>query len=138
MNTYTKTNWQDADSTATPINAANLNHMESGIEAVTDEVKNNSMRLVYVDGTDAQSVDSCTDAHTIYNVYINSGVVTTARALVICLNTQSKLVQYAFTYSEFIIFRSKSNGVWSAWDYIPTRSKVLELIDERLSAIISS
>jgi len=39
MDAYELINWQNADSTATPVNAENLNHMEQGIEAVTNAVK---------------------------------------------------------------------------------------------------
>ena len=35
---YTKTNWQDSPSTATPLNATNLNHMESGIADAHKEI----------------------------------------------------------------------------------------------------
>lgn len=36
LNEYVPTHWEDADSTASPINAASLNKIEGGIEAVTD------------------------------------------------------------------------------------------------------
>ncbi len=36
MNAYEKINWQDADSTATPLNAENLNHMDNQLDALTD------------------------------------------------------------------------------------------------------
>ncbi len=36
MNAYEKINWQDADSTATPLDAENLNHMDNQLEALTD------------------------------------------------------------------------------------------------------
>ena len=35
---YTRVGWQDAPSTDTPINAANLNHMDNGILALSEEV----------------------------------------------------------------------------------------------------
>ena len=37
---YERINWEDADSTATPLNADNLNHMEDGIAAATQGVQN--------------------------------------------------------------------------------------------------
>lgn len=36
---YERINWEDADSTATPLNADNLNHMEDGIAAATQGVQ---------------------------------------------------------------------------------------------------
>lgn len=39
LNTYQRTTWEDADSTATPIDAQNLNHIEDGIYNVTEKVK---------------------------------------------------------------------------------------------------
>ncbi len=36
MNKYTRMNWENTPSTATPLNADNLNHMDEGIEQVTD------------------------------------------------------------------------------------------------------
>lgn len=38
MNKYTRMNWENTPSTATPLNADNLNHMDEGIEQVTDGV----------------------------------------------------------------------------------------------------
>lgn len=38
LQNYSKTNWENAPGTATPLNATNLNHLESGIKAVTDAV----------------------------------------------------------------------------------------------------
>lgn len=35
---YTRVGWQDAPSTETPIDAANLNHMDNGILALSEEV----------------------------------------------------------------------------------------------------
>ena len=35
---YTRVGWQDAPSTDTPIDAANLNHMDNGILALSQEV----------------------------------------------------------------------------------------------------
>lgn len=35
---YTRVGWQDAPSTDTPIDAANLNHMDNGILALSEEV----------------------------------------------------------------------------------------------------
>lgn len=39
LNEYTRVNWQDADSTATPINAENLNNMDAQIEAATNAIR---------------------------------------------------------------------------------------------------
>ena len=36
MNKYTRMNWENTPSTATPLNADNLNHMDEGIEQVTN------------------------------------------------------------------------------------------------------
>lgn len=36
MNKYTRTNWENTPSTATPLTADNLNHMDEGIERATD------------------------------------------------------------------------------------------------------
>ena len=38
LQNYSKTTWENTPSTATPLNAANLNHIEAGIKAVTDAV----------------------------------------------------------------------------------------------------
>lgn len=38
LQNYSKTTWENTPSTATPLNAANLNHVEAGIKAVTDAV----------------------------------------------------------------------------------------------------
>ena len=38
MNKYTRMNWENAPSTATPLTADNLNHMDEGIEQATDGV----------------------------------------------------------------------------------------------------
>ena len=38
MNKYTRMNWENTPSTATPLNADNLNHMDEGIEQATDGV----------------------------------------------------------------------------------------------------
>lgn len=38
MNKYTRMNWENTPSTATPLTADNLNHMDEGIERVTDGV----------------------------------------------------------------------------------------------------
>lgn len=38
MNKYTRMNWENTPSTATPLTAENLNHMDEGIEQVTDGV----------------------------------------------------------------------------------------------------
>lgn len=38
MEKYNRINWQDSPSTATPLDAENLNKMDAGIEAVTDAV----------------------------------------------------------------------------------------------------
>lgn len=38
LQNYSKTKWENTPSTATPLNAANLNHVEAGIKAVTDAV----------------------------------------------------------------------------------------------------
>lgn len=38
LQNYSKTTWENTPSTATPLNAANLNNMENGIKAVTDAV----------------------------------------------------------------------------------------------------
>ena len=43
---YQKTNWQDAPSTETPINATNLNRMESGIESASKNIDNVSAAFV--------------------------------------------------------------------------------------------
>lgn len=37
---YTRVGWQDAPSTDTPIDAANLNHMDNGILAISEELDN--------------------------------------------------------------------------------------------------
>lgn len=39
---YTKTNWQDLPDTTTPINATNLNHMETGIKDNDDKLLGNA------------------------------------------------------------------------------------------------
>lgn len=39
LENYTPTHWEDADSTETPINAANLNHIEDGIAAATAAIR---------------------------------------------------------------------------------------------------
>lgn len=36
MNKYTRINWENTPSTATPLTADNLNHMDEGIEWATD------------------------------------------------------------------------------------------------------
>ena len=36
MNKYTRMNWENTPSTATPLTADNLNHMDEGIERATD------------------------------------------------------------------------------------------------------
>lgn len=36
MNKYTRMNWENTPSTATPLTADNLNHMDEGIEQATD------------------------------------------------------------------------------------------------------
>ena len=38
MNKYTRMNWENTPSTATPLTADNLNHMDEGIERATDGV----------------------------------------------------------------------------------------------------
>jgi len=38
LNKYTRMNWENTPSTATPLNADNLNHMDEGIEQATDGV----------------------------------------------------------------------------------------------------
>ena len=38
LQNYSKTTWENTPSTATPLSAANLNHIEAGIKAVTDAV----------------------------------------------------------------------------------------------------
>lgn len=38
MNKYTRINWENTPSTATPLTADNLNHMDEGIEQATDGV----------------------------------------------------------------------------------------------------
>ena len=42
---YTKTNWQDAPSTATPITAAQLNRMEKGIEDCSGQGNANELAI---------------------------------------------------------------------------------------------
>lgn len=39
LSEYSRVNWQDSDSTATPINAENLNHMDAQIEAATNAIR---------------------------------------------------------------------------------------------------
>lgn len=38
-NSYVPTHWEDAGSTASPLNAANLNHIEDGVAAATEAVQ---------------------------------------------------------------------------------------------------
>lgn len=50
--TYSLVNWQDAPSTATPIDAANLAHMDAGIAAATTQINTNTTAIAgKVDGT---------------------------------------------------------------------------------------
>ena len=42
---YTKTNWQDSPSTATPITAAQLNRMEKGIEDCSGQGNTNELAI---------------------------------------------------------------------------------------------
>lgn len=70
---YTKTNWEDAPSTATPLNAANLNHIEEGIFNNSNDITDINKSLlncerVYALGavTSVNSLISYKDKGTIY------------------------------------------------------------------------
>ena len=76
------------------------------------------------------SVDDCTEKNTVYKVWFSSGVVANSTSHVICVHSENKLMQYAFTRSGFILFRGlAAGGEWTAWDYIPTRGNVAEMIN---------
>lgn len=63
LGNYTPTHWEDADSTETPINAANLNNIENGIEALTAAVQalEQTLQTIPAKATAAQ-VESETDS----------------------------------------------------------------------------
>lgn len=58
---YTRVGWQDAPSVDTPIDAANLNHMDNGILALSEEVDTElpliQERLSAVEGSDSEIED---------------------------------------------------------------------------------
>lgn len=59
---YTKTNWQDAPSTATPITAAQLNRMEKGIEDCSGQ--GNANELAIAANAEAISTIQMAGSHT--------------------------------------------------------------------------
>ena len=58
---YTRVGWQDAPSTDTPIDAANLNHMDNGILALSEEL---DTELPLIQEQTEHAVDSARDAQT--------------------------------------------------------------------------
>ena len=92
-------------------------------------------------GSSIPAVDSCTDSDTIYKVWVASGVVSSAYMTVICVHSETKLIQYAFSRSGHIIFRSATasnnviSGAWSDWEYLPPMSDVSSAIS---SAVLNS
>jgi len=124
MNGYTKTAWIDNSTPA--INAENLNHIEQGIKDVTDEVINGTLHIVDVPYTAENNADSCTDANTIYRVYVNSGVVTTGYLLLICsAPIGNTIAQYGFSKDGYIISRTFNGSTWSAWTFVPHYARMV-------------
>ena len=109
MNEYVKTEWVDND--APPLSAANLNHIESGIEAVTNAViAQNNVEIIHTN-----TLDSATKMGVVYLAIVMEEV-----SAVICSNSSTRLTQYAFTPS-FLLTRyapataGHQSGAWSAW-----------------------
>lgn len=57
---YTKTNWQDLPSTSTPVNATNLNKMETGIEDAHKLVSNGILATITGNNVSLTSTDTLT------------------------------------------------------------------------------
>lgn len=86
------------------------------------------MRFVNVPND--ESVDDCTEKNTLYQVKFASGIVATSTSHVICVHSENKLMQYAFTRGGYILFRGKpTGGDWTDWDYLTTRGKVADMIN---------
>lgn len=87
LENYTPTHWEDADSTETPINAANLNNIENGIVALTAAVQalERTLQTIPAKATAAQVTNE-----------VDSGYVTPAQA--------SEIVENAFILNERLKF----------------------------------
>jgi hypothetical protein len=68
---YTRINWQDKPSTATPISATNLNKMDKGIDDcdnAIEQLNDNLVNFVAMDGG-SFSIDTYTRIEAVTNIY---------------------------------------------------------------------
>lgn len=144
MNRYTKTEWRNGQAPA--LNAENLNHIENGLEAVTNEVIEKRVKTSFAHITFSESydddgvyIDEATDFKTryVYKTANNVGI-----GILICSSVESginlnSVCQIRFLYTGDISYRTgsaKVNGVrtWSDWKPITAdkASAVLEITEE--------
>ena len=117
-----------------------LNPVASGLiyDALQSQNAEINKKMKFEDCTvTGKTADECIDEGTLYKIKLTTGIVTNNSACsMICVDSITKLMQYAFTRGGYIVFRSVSatNGVptsgesWTSWDYLPTYSKVFDMI----------
>lgn len=105
-----------------------LNPVASG--TIYDYLQDNyilkSGGMQFIDATNPNSgissIDDCTAINAIYKINFASGIVATSSSYVMCVRSENKYIQYAFTRTGMILFRSKdatAGSTWSDdWDYI--------------------
>lgn len=113
MNSYAKTTWVDNDIPA--LDAQNLNHIEDGIYAVTEEVRARGSSVKYKEDV---ALDRCTDADTVYNAAVDS-----KPARVFCVKGQTNWAQYAFTPAGLYMricpaTSGNQSGAWQGWQKV--------------------
>lgn len=84
-----------------------------------------------------KTADECIDGSTLYKIKLTTGIVSdNTTSILICVPSELKLVQYAFTRGGSIAYRSVaashnipvSGESWTSWSYIPTYQKVVDMI----------
>lgn len=105
---YTKINWQDVPSTSTPINAANLNHMDDGIasatslaESVNDDVADIEESLEYKrrEGKEFSfaSIDGGIVVDSMYGMLSQNNITTpNAPAEILSVGSDDNLISYPY------------------------------------------
>ena len=116
MEAYQKINFEDSPSSTTPLSAANLNHMDDGIAAVTEAATNLESGKLTVKPIPEGGYDDCTESNTLYYGYAGGYYVYVLQVMATGSPNQT---QYKLRADNALIecrTRHYSNGAWGAWD----------------------